>query len=104
MKYVFLDYLEHSDEYLANLCDAYELVIDKHNTSYNNKYLVFYHPPDASRERCLFKSDDVNELKIWLDLNGYIFKECKIFYMKRQYIIESIYMIEYASIILEKCQ
>lgn len=96
IKYKFLKYEIYSSLYISNLHDVYELVIDKNLYSYNNKYIVCYQPIDTKeREKILFRCDNKCELRIWMDLNGFMFQNCKIFYNKNQ-------MIEYASILLKK--
>ena len=96
IKYKFLKYVISSSAYISNLSDVYELVIDKHLYSYNNKYIVCYHPTDIEEgEKILFRCDNKYELMIWMDLNGFKAQECKIFYNKEQ-------MIEYASFLLRK--
>ena len=96
IKYKFFKYEISSSPYISNLSDVYELVIDKHLYSYNNKYIVCYQPADiAEREKILFRCNNKYELRIWMDLNGFKPQDCKIFYNKKQ-------MIEYASILLRK--
>lgn len=96
IKYKFLKYVISSSAYISNLSDVYELVIDKHLYSYNNKYIVCYQPTDnKEREKILFRCNNKYELRIWMDLNGFKPQDCKIFYNKKQ-------MIEYASILLKK--
>ena len=96
IKYKFLKYEISSSPYISNLSDVYELVIDKHLYSYNNKYIVCYQPTDnKEREKILFRCNNKYELRIWMDLNGFKPQDCKIFYNKKQ-------MIEYASILLRK--
>ena len=96
IKYKFLKYEIYSSYYISNISDVYELVIDKHLYSYNNKYIVCYQPTDnKEREKILFRCNNKYELRIWMDLNGFKPQDCKIFYNKKQ-------MIEYASILLRK--
>lgn len=96
IKYKFLKYEISSSLYISNLHDVYELVIDKNLYSYNNKYIVCYQPIDTKeREKILFRCNDKYELMIWMDLNGFMIQDCRIFYNKKQ-------MIEYASILLKK--
>ena len=96
IKYKFFKYEIYSSHYISNLSDVYELVIDKNLYSYNNKYVVCYQPIDTKeREKILFRCNDKYELMIWMDLNGFMIQDCRIFYNKKQ-------MIEYASILLKK--
>lgn len=65
IKYKFLKYEISSSLYISNLHDVYELVIDKHLYSYNNIYVVCYHPTDIEeREKILFRCDNKCELRI----------------------------------------
>ena len=96
IKYKFLKYEIYSSLYISNLHAVYELVIDKNLYSYNNKYIVCYQPIyTKEREKILFRCNDKYELMIWMDLNGFMIQDCRIFYNKKQ-------MIEYASILLRK--
>ena len=96
IKYKFLKYEISSSHYISNLSDVYELVIDKNLYSYSNKYIVCYQPIDnKEREKILFRCNNKYELRIWMDLNGFKPKNCRICYNKN-------HMIEYASILLRK--
>lgn len=96
IKYKFLKYEMYSQYYCSNLSNVYELVIDKHLYSYDNIYVVCYHPTDIEEcEKILLRFNNKYELRIWMDLNGFMFQDCKIFYDKNN-------MIQYASILLRK--
>ena len=95
IKYKFLKYEIHSIDYLSKLSDVYELVIDRHLYSYDDIYVVCYHPSASNDERIIFRCNNKFELKIWMDLNGFEFHSCKIFYNVDK-------NIEYASIMLRK--
>lgn len=99
IKYEFLDYAMYSERYLGSLRDTYEIVIDPNYFSYYHKYNVVQHTYNEhilhSLEKLLFSCNDKYELKIWMDLNGFKFNTCKIFYNFDR-------KIEYASIILRK--
>ena len=94
IKYKFLRFEIYSLYYISNLSDVYELVIDKNLYSYYNKYIICYHPTDIEEdEKILFMCDNKYELTIWMDLNGFIPQDCRIFYDKS-------HKIRYASILL----
>lgn len=105
IKYEFLRYIEFSAKYIKSLRDVYELVIDPHRFAYDHKYNIIQQPNKQPNngvnfvqsffEQSLFCCNDRYKLKIWMDLNGFKFNTCKIFY-------NSDGQIEYASIILGK--
>lgn len=98
IKYKFFRYEIYSQFYYLNylnLRDVYELVIDRHLYAYNHKYIVLYHPAENEDEKKLFWCNNKYELRMWMDLNGFMFQNYKIFYNKN-------HIIEYASILLRK--
>ena len=96
IKYKFLKYEIYSSYYISNLSNVYELVIDRHLYAYNHKYIVYYHTTNIREsEKRLFWCNNKYELKIWMDLNGFMLKSCNIFYNTN-------HMIRFASILLRK--
>lgn len=89
-RYKFVKGIVKENNTLYQLAKKYswELTID-HNIGSNAKYHIIHNLFG------IFSTNDKYALRIWMDLNGFILQDCKIFYDKN-------HMIEYASILLRK--
>lgn len=89
-RYKFVKGLVKENNTLYQLAKKYswELSIN-HNIGNHAKYHIIHNLFG------IFSTNDKYALRMWMDLNGFMFQNCKIFYNKN-------HIIEYASILLRK--